>query len=160
MADKTLTAPLAVIKLSDGTSIGKIKNLRITESYQRGDVKGLGVLVATEKPILSITCSFTASSYFIDLTKWGSANNPFVQRTVGMALKDFLNTILLQDSGVDIYLYRTISKTVTNGIVVETDVEKIGVIGNAFLDSQNFDITESQISGSDLSGTYLESILL
>ena len=156
---KTLTAPLAIIKIN-GVAVGKIKNIRVTESYQRGDVKGLGVLIASEKPILTITCSFTTSSYFIDLRKLGTLDNPFIRRGVNQSLTDFVNTILLQDSGTDIYLYRKIASSVVKNIVISTDEQLIGVIHNAFIDSQNFDITEGQISGSDMSGTYLEPIML
>ena len=154
---RTMTAPLAIIKNKDGISIGKIKNIKVSESYQRGNVTGLGVIVSSEKPILMINCTFTASSYFIDLTKFGSADNPFLTRVKGGSLADFLNTLLLQDMGVNLYLYRlggTIDSTSKLGIL--GDPTLIGVIGNAFLESYSFDISEGQISGSELSGSYLE----
>lgn len=161
MAEKTMTAPLAIIEIG-GVAVGKIKNLRVTENIQRGDVRGLGTLVSNEKPVLGINCSFTASSYMVDLTKLGTVNNPFVKRSVSDSIQTFQNTLLLQESGVNIHLYRKIAKTTdqTTGLVTETDKEKIGIIYNAFMDSQSFDITEGQISGMDISGTYLDPIIL
>jgi hypothetical protein len=155
---KTLTAPLAIIKIG-GVAVGKLKTVRISENFTRLPVKGIGVLTASEVPVTAIDCTFTASSYFINLGLLGTIDNPFIRRGVGQSLQDFINTILLQDTGVDIYLYRKIASTVTNNIVTATDEQLIGVLRNAFLNSQNFDITENQISGSDLNGIYLEPIL-
>jgi hypothetical protein len=76
-------------------------------------------------------------------------------------VEDFQNTLLLTESGVNIHLYRKIieEQDQTTGVVTQVGKEKIGVIYNAFMDSQSFDITEGQISGSDMSGTYLDPIL-
>ena len=65
----------------------------------------------------------------------------------------------MQDLGVDIYVMKKGAKVITNGIVTEATEENLFVIKNAFLTSNSFDIQEGQISGSDLSGEYLEPIL-
>jgi len=160
MADKTLTAPLAIIE-TGGNAVGKIKTIRITENIQRGDVRGLGTLISKEKPVLGITCSFTASSYFIDLTKFGTVDNPFIKRKVAGSLMNFLDTLLLTDTLVNIHLYRKIefSRDPTTGIVTSTSKEPIGILTGVFMDSQSFDISEGQISGTDMTGTYLEPII-
>lgn len=155
--DKVLTAPLALIKIK-GVTVGKIKNLRVQEQYQRGNVMGIGSLISQEKPILGIQCSFTCSSYVVSVKKLGTIDNPFVLR--GATTTDqFVNTVLTQDNGVDIYVMKKGAKTLVNGIVTEASEENLFVIKNAFLTSQNFDIQEGQISGSDMSGEYLEPIL-
>ena len=155
--DKVLTAPLALIKIS-GVTVGKIKNLRVQEQYQRGNVMGIGALISQEKPILGIQCSFTCSSYVISIKKLGSIDNPFVLRGA-TTIDQFVNTVLTQDNGVDIYIMKKGAKTIINGIVTEASEENMFVIKNAFLTSQTFDIQEGQISGSDMSGEYLEPIL-
>jgi hypothetical protein len=161
MADKTLTAPLAIIEIG-GVAVGKIRSLRVTENVQRGDVKGVGTLISVEKPALAINCTFTASSYFVDIRKLGTIDNPFIRRGTGDSVEIFTNTLLLRDSGVNIHLYRKTEKTYDEAtkLVTETGKEKIGVIYNAYMDSQSFDINEGSISGSDLSGSYLDPILL
>lgn len=157
MEGQVLTAPLAIIKIK-GTVVGKIKNLRIQEQYQRGNVMGIGALISSEKPILGIQCTFSASSYVISVKKLGTIDNPFVIR--GASTTDqFVNTVLLQDQGVDIYVMKKGAKVITNGIVTEATEENLFVIKNAFLTSNSFDIQEGQILGSDLSGEYLEPIL-
>lgn len=155
--EKVLTAPLAIIKVK-GQTVGKIKNLRVQEQYQRGEVRGLGALILQEVPILGIKCTFSCSSYVISIKKLGSIDNPFTLR--GATTTDqFVNTVLTQDQGVDIYIMKKGAKTVVNGIVTEADETNLFVIKNAFLESQSFDIQEGQIAGSDLSGSYLEPIL-
>lgn len=157
MDPKVLTAPLALIKIG-GVTVGKIKNIRVQEQYQRGNVMGIGALISQEKPILGIQCSFNCSSYVISIKKLGTIDNPFVTR--GATTTDqFVNTVLTQDNGVDIYIMKKGAKTINNGIVTEASEENLFVIKNAFLTSQSFDIQEGQISGSDMSGEYLEPIL-
>lgn len=157
-ANKVLTAPLALIKIK-GVTVGKIKNIRVQENYQRGDVRGIGALISQEKPILGIQCSFSCSSYVVSVKKLGTIDNPFVLR--GATTTDqFVNTVLTQDNGVDIYVMKKGAKVISNtGIVTEASEENLFVIKNAFLTSNSFDIQEGQIAGSDLSGEYLEPIL-
>lgn len=157
MADKVLTAPLALIKIS-GVTVGKIKNIRVQEQYQRGNVLGIGALISQEKPILAIQCSFNCSSYVVSVGKLGSIENPFITR--GATTTDqFVNTVLTQDHGVDIYIMKKSAQIIENGIVTAVSEDNMFVIKNAFLTSQNFDIQEGQISGSDMTGEYLEPIL-
>ena len=93
------------------------------------------------------------------LKKLGTIDNPFVVR--GAKTKDqFLNTVLLQDNGVDIHIMKKGAKTIENGIVIDTDEKDFLLVRNAFMDSQSFDIQESNISGSSLSGTYLDPVLI
>lgn len=156
--NKVLTAPLALIKIK-GVTVGKIKNVRLQEQFQRGDVKGLGALISSEKPILAIQCTFSCDSYVISAKKLGTIDNPFVVR--GAATRDqFVNTILLQDEGVDIYIMKKGAKVIENGIVTEIEEQNFFIVKNAFLDSQSFDIQESNISGSSMSGTYLDPIMI
>lgn len=155
---KVLTAPLAIIKIK-GVTVGKIKNIRVQEQYQRGDVKGIGALISQEKPILGIQCSFSCSSYVVSVSKLGTIDNPFVLR--GATTTDqFVNTVLTQDNGVDIYIMKKGAKVVNAaGIVTEASEENMFVIKNVFLTSNSFDVQEGQIAGSDMSGEYLEPIL-
>lgn len=155
---KVLTAPLALIKIGT-TTVGKIRNIRLQEQFQRGDVRGIGVLISSEKPILAINCIFTCSSYVISISKLGTIDNPFVVRNAPTR-DTFVNTVLLQDNGVDIYVFKKGAKQIENGIVKEIEEQDFLVIKNAFLDSQSFNIDEGQIAGSDLSGSYLDPAMI
>lgn len=156
--EKVLTAPLALIKIGT-TTVGKIRNIRLQEQFQRGDVRGIGALISSERPILGVQCSFTCSSYVISITKLGTIDNPFVVRNAPTR-DTFVNTVLLRDNGVDIYIFRKGAKTVENNIVTEIEEQDFLVIKNVFLESQSFNIDEAQITGSDLSGSYLEPAII
>ncbi len=67
---KTMTAPRATIKVN-GQAVGLIRNLRVTETIQRGSVMGLGRLTKKEMPALSITCTWSCDQYLIDLKDTG-----------------------------------------------------------------------------------------
>lgn len=155
--ERVLTGPLAIIKIK-GQAVGKIKNIRVQEQYQRGDVRGIGSLLSQEKPILAIQCSFTCSQYLIDVKKLGDITNPFLIR--GASTTDqFVNTVLTQDNGVDIYIMKKGAKLIEDGIVKEIEEKNFFVIQDAYLTSNSFDIQEGQIAGSDMSGEYLNPIL-
>lgn len=155
---KTLTAPLAIIEINK-QAVGKIRNLRIQEQVQRGSVRGLGELLDVEKPIVGMQCTFNCSYALVDLKKMGNVDHPFLIRGVASA-QQFVDTLLLQDSGVNIHVYRKIPKTVNdNNVVTETDRDKVGIIYNAYMNSNSIDISDGQIAMSDLSGEYLTPIL-
>ena len=133
-----MTAPLAVIKI-DGIAVGKIKNIRATENYQRGDVRGLGEITSQEKPALSFNGTFSMSWYTIDLKKLGTVKNPFINRVAG-DINEWSNTFMLNETPIDIFIYKKGAKTTdeTTGIVTEIQEEDFAVIKNCFIDSQNF----------------------
>lgn len=157
MAQTTLTAPIASIWIG-GKPVGKIRNIRVTENVTRVAVTGVGVMTVQELPATMISCSFQASSYTIDMYKLGDSQNTFLYRNVA-SLKQLIDTLGLAEVGVDIYLYRKVPGTIENGVVTSTEDVTIGVIRNAYIESQSFDLSEGQISGSDISGRYTEPIM-
>lgn len=155
---KTLTAPLAIIEIA-GKAVGKIRNLRIQEQVQRGSVRGLGELLDVEKPIVGMQCTFNCSYALVELKKMGTIDHPFLVRGVESS-QQFVDTLLLQDQGVNIHVYRRVPKTTSDsGVVTETGRDKVGVIYNAYMNSNSIDISDGQIAMSDLSGEYLTPIL-
>ena len=154
---RVMTAPLAILKIK-GEVVGKMKNIRIQEQYQRGSIRGIGSLLEEERPILAVACSFNADAYVISTKKLGTADNPFVLRGV-KSTEQFVNTILMQDNGIDIYIMKKMAATVKNGIVTEAGEEEFIVIKDCFMESQSFDLSEGQIAGTSVSGTYLTPVL-
>ena len=157
MADRVMTAPLAVIVVNN-LAVGKMKNIRVTENIQRGDVRGLGELLPVEKPAVSWNGTLTCSFYTVDLVKSGLPQS--IHRETG-DVNEFVNSLLLQELGVDIYIYKKEATVVdaTTGLVTEIGEGDFAVIRKAFTDSQSFDISEGQVSGMDQSFTYLIPIL-
>lgn len=154
---RTMTSPLAIVKMGNRV-IGKMKNIRVTETFRRGDVRGLGNLISTEKPLLGIDCTLSCSYVLVDLKQAGIKDA--VKRDVG-TVQNFVNTILLNEQGVDIYIYKKEATIIdqTTGVVLDTGEGDFAVVRQAFVESQGFDISEGAIAGSDCSFTYLEPIL-
>jgi len=155
MATKTMTAPLAIVKVN-GVPVGKMKNIRVTETIRRGKVIGLGSLTPSELPALEWDGSLNCSFYLIN----------FSQETIQTAwprevqsVDEFVNTVLLQEEGVQIDILRKVKDfQQSNGVIVPR-VEIFASIVGCFATREGFDITESQISGRDMDFQYLTPIL-
>lgn len=156
MPNSTFTAPLAAIEIN-GVRVGLIKNLNFSENIQRGEVQGLGELNLQQVPAISMRCTFSASSYLINLKKLGTVKDPFwpVDAT---DYKGLSNTLLLGEKPVSIHIYRKTAGTVdtTSGIVTsEGSYERVAVVQDCYLDSKTWSIAEGQIGGKDITGRYL-----
>lgn len=158
MGEKTLSAPLAVIQIN-GVSVGKIRNLTCTENIQRGEVQGLGSFKLEEVPPTLIRCTFSASSYSIDYSKFGTIQDPFWPQ--GQDYATVARTLLLNNTPVSIHLYRKVADRIdsASGLVVSDKLERFLIIQDAFLDSKSFNISEGTLAGKDLNGRYLTPII-
>lgn len=152
---KTMTAPLAIVKVG-GVPIGKMKNIRVTETLRRGKVLGLGALTPSELPALEWDGTMNCGFYLVNFSKqviqgaW-----PRAVQTVN----EFVDTVLLQEEGVQVDILRKVKDfTQTNGVIVPK-YEIFATIVGAFATREGFDITESQISGRDMDFQYLQPIL-
>ena len=158
MADRVMTAPLAIIKTASGKAIGKMRNIRVTETLRRSRVGGLGELTPQEYPAVEWNGSLTCSFYTIDLKKTGIPG--LLNRETG-SVEKFINSVLLQEDGIDIYIYKKEAQTIDSetGLVTEISEGDFAVIRGCFSDRQGFDISEGAISGSDQDMTYMHPIL-
>jgi enhancing lycopene biosynthesis protein 2 len=154
---QTITGPIALIKIN-GLVIGKIKDIRATENYARGEVRGIGSLQAQEVPILSHAGTFSVESFLIDLNSEGVKE--LLNRNV-VSLEQFINSITLNEQGIDIFIYKKIPKTVDQATKLVTEIEEqpIGVLRRCFLDNVSFNISEGQVSSHSQSGRFLDPIL-
>jgi len=152
----TLTAPKAVIKIN-GYASGYMRNVRVTENVQRGEVKGISNLTLQEVPATGYTCQLTADFFFISLKR------PEVQALVNRSgsVKEFLDTLVLGEQPCQIHMYKKKKLTESNNVVtsVDNEGETVAVVKDFFPDSQSFDITEGQISGTNITGRYLTPVV-
>ena len=154
---KTLTSPLAVIKIN-GYPSGYMRNIRVTENIQRASVKGISSMIEQEVPVTGYTCSLTADFFMISLRRPELAS--MLKRDTG-DLGTFVNSLLLGEIPIQIQIYKKKKITESNGLVTEVDDqgEVIGTIIDFYPDSQSFDISENQVSSTSISGRYLTPIL-
>jgi hypothetical protein len=156
MADKVLTAPLALIKVN-GVTIGKMKNLRITETFRRGRVSGIGEVVASEVPVLEFNGTVTSEFYEIDFSTTGI---PDAIKRKATSVQGFIDNILLQEEGVNIVIFKKVTDfTDPQTGLLRAKLKEHATITRAFIDREGMDVSEGQISGHNQDFTYLDPIL-
>lgn len=158
LEQKTMTAPRAIV-YANNIAIGYMKNIKISETINRGSVMGLGRLTKREMPALSITCTWNCDFYLIDLTKTGvpGLNKRGVQST-----EIYKDTLVLFEQPMDIYIYKkeiASSNPAGSNIVTQTTNAQFAILKDVYISSESFDLSENQISGQNQSGEYLEPII-
>lgn len=159
MNQRTMTAPLAIVQVN-GVTVGKMRNIRVTEQIRRGRISGLGRLTAEELPALEWSGSLSCSSYTINFnllmnkSQLGTFRNAFT-------VNDWANAILLQEDGLEISLLRKVKDGEIDPEtgMVKTKYETFAKVNAAFATREGFDVQEGQISGRDTEFEYLEPIL-
>ncbi len=157
MADRVMTAPLAIIKVG-GVAIGKMRNIRVRESIQRGRVQGLGQLQKDELPAIAWEGTLSCSFFLIDFSK-SQIPGGLLRRA--QSIEQWARTVLLQEEGVSVDILRRVATSpIRNGTVpIESQLEVFASVRNAFLNSDSFNIDEGNIGGRDQEFEYLEPIL-
>lgn len=156
MANKVMTAPLAVIKVNN-VVVGKMKNIRVSETIRRGRVTGLGQLAADELPALEWTGSLSCSFYCVDFSI--SVMAAAMVRKVA-SIEEWANTVLLQENGIQIDIMRKVKDTIDPATgIITPKLETFASVAGCVLSKEGFDISESQISGRDAEFEYTTPIL-
>jgi len=157
MDDRVMTAVKAIIKVN-GVAIGIFRSIRTNENIQRGDVRGLGNMTSQELPALGITCTFNADMYMINLRR--STIEGLDPRNVN-SVEAYANSLLLGQRPVDLYIYKKDANVTGGQLIVENfDEADFAIIRDLHLESSGWDITEGQISGRNMSGRYLNPVIL
>jgi len=155
---KVMTAPLAVIKVN-GIAVGKMKNIRVNESIQRGSVQGIGELTNSELPALKWSGTLSCGFYTITFNNQDELIKQALLRNVSN-LQQFVDTVLLQENGVQIDIMKKVKdyRDPNTGIIYPK-FEIFASVRGCFATKESFDISEGQISGRDVDFEYLTPIL-
>lgn len=156
--EKVMTAPLAIIKVN-GIAIGKMKNIRVTENIRRGRVVGIGELTPSELPAIDWSGSFNCGFYSIKFNNQDELTKNAILRGVN-TLEEWVNTVLLQEDGVQVDVLKKVKQSVdpTTGVITP-DYEIFASVRGCFATREGFDISEGQISGKDMDFEYTTPIL-
>lgn len=154
MADRVMTAPLAIIKVN-GVAIGKMRNIQITETVRLQTVVGIGRLAPDEIDPLSWNGTLNAGFFLVDMRQ---PVFPGAIQRVAQTVQDWENTLLFSD-GVQVDIMRKIKTGVSLSGIVSTDLQIFASIKGAFPNRESFDITEQQISGRNVDFEYITPIL-
>jgi len=153
---KVITGAIAIIKVN-GQAIGKMKGIRVNENITRGEVRGIGELIAQEVPPLSWTGTLTCDFYNID---FNISQIPNAIWRSAQTLQQFINSLLLQEDGVQVDIYKKVPVAGSPGYgLIETEEQAYCTVRGLFLDTESFDINEGQISGRNQSFRYIYPIV-
>lgn len=152
--NRVMTAPLAIIKVN-GVPIGKMKNIRISESFQRQKVVGIGQLFADE--LATVGWQGTLSCSFFNINFKISQIPGAIRRDV-QTIEEFTNYLILQENGVQVDIMRKVKNGENAKGIPNAKLEIYASIPNLFLTRENFDISDGQISGRDAEFEYLSPI--
>lgn len=157
--EKAMTAPLAIIQINSVT-VGKMKNVRLTENVRRGRVGGIGRMTPTELPALEWQGTLSCSAYTINFNLLLNKLKKGFYRNAG-SLEAWANALLLEENGLEISILRKVKdgEIDPDTGMVNTKYETFAKVTGAFATREGFDIQEGQISGRDGDFEYLEPVL-
>lgn len=164
-----LTGALAIIK-ANGVAIGKMRDIRINENFRRVRVpEGLGSIFANEFALVefagTVSCSFFEISYgktgLTDALKrsiFGQADI-VSQIASGNNAPNFEDQAVLDDVGLSLDIYKKIEGSTSGGIITP-DAKVYATLSGMFIESDNVNISEANISGRDQTFQYLRPVVL
>lgn len=159
------TAPLAIIRVNGLGPIGKIKDIRVNEQIQRGKVVGLGELTPSELPSLGWSGTITCDFYMLDFKASGLEGKiPDAILRNANSLKEWVNSVLLQQDGAVIDLYEKIpadpNQVPMSGLILaNVNDGLIAQVRGCFLDAEGFSVSEGQIATRNQSFQYKYPII-
>jgi hypothetical protein len=159
------TAPLAIVRVNGLGPIGKIKDIRVNEQLQRGEVRGLGSLTPDELPALSWAGTISCDVYMIDFKSTGLEGKiPDAFLRNANTLQEWINSVILQQDGAVIDLYTKIpanpNQAPMSGLILANQNDGlIAQVRGVFLDGEGFSISEGQIATRNQSFKYKYPII-
>jgi hypothetical protein len=153
---QVLTGALAIIK-KNGTVIGRMRNIRVNENTNLGEVRGIGTIFTIEAPALAHGGTWSCDFYEIDFTKTGI---PGAIRRDVQTNEEFEDQLLGNEDGFQIDIFRRVKDAVDpNTGKIKLKAIPHACLKRCFLDSEGLDISEGAISGHSQSGKYLDPII-
>ena len=153
MADtngQVITGNIAIVK-ANGKIIAKMKSVRYVENLRRVDVRGIGSTFASEVPVVEasgqLTCDFM-ETLFSDGGVPGALNRNFsVVRSQALIGKEsYEDQIVLDTTGVQIEIYKKVSHIIDPITkVIKPGVIPYAIVPQAFIESDSFELSESNI---------------
>lgn len=154
--DRVMTGALGIIK-KNGTVIGKMRNIRWSENFNRGDVQGIGTILKQEAPVLKHAGTWSCDFYEVDYKKTGI---PDVIRRDVQTNQDFEDNIILNHDGVQVDIFKKVEDFIDpNTGLKKAKADTYAIIKRLLIDTEGADITEGVVSGHQQSGIFLDPII-
>jgi hypothetical protein len=156
MADKVLHGAIAIVRYN-GTPIGRMKDVRLQETFQRADVGGLGTIFTEEAPVTKFRGTLSCSFYEIDYKKSGI---PQVVRRDVQTKQEFQDQLTLNFDGVQIDIFKQIEDVVDPETrLIKSKVKPYAIVKRCLIESDSVTITEGTVAGRDQSFQYLDPVI-
>jgi hypothetical protein len=155
MANKVMSAPLAIIK-SNGVAIGKMRNVRCSESTPYQMVKGIGKIRGGEPVLTDWKGTLNCGAFTMDLRQ---SIIPGAIPRVAQTPQQWEDAMILKDQGVQLVILRKVLKTQLPSGLVTVEYVPFVTIDNLFATREDWDITEGQVSGRNADFEYTDPIL-
>lgn len=161
--DRVFTGALAIIKVN-GIVVGKAKNIRVSETFRRVGVQGLGTAFESEAPVVGFAGTLSASFIEISFKKTGLPGG--IRRIFTNVLSQALagnpsmeDQLVLDNDGITLDVYRKIIDLIDpNTGIIKPKVEPYFIVRNCLIETDSADITEGGLASHDQAYKYLVPI--
>jgi len=158
VSKKVISSPMAIVKVA-GVAVGKMRNIRCTETMRRARVVGLGEAIPSELPLIEWSGSLTAGMFAIR-TNAGIFNA--IDRS-GLDVQAFIHKLLFNEGiSLEIYIKKPLPQhpNIPQGTPPKYyDLVTFATIGGVVIASEGFDLQDGQIGGRDGTFEYMTPIL-
>lgn len=158
VSKKVISSPMAIVKVG-GQPVGKMRNIRCTETMRRARVVGLGEALPSELPLLEWSGTLTAGMFAIR-TNAGIFNA--IDRS-GTDVQAFIHKVLFNEGiSLDIYIKKPLKEhpQIPQGDPPRYyELVTFASINGVVLASEGFDLADGQIGGRDGTFEYMTPIL-
>lgn len=162
---RTLTGAIALIEVATpqgNKTVGKMRNVRLQESFRRVSVKGIGTIFSVEEAVVDFNATLSCDFMFVsaDISTLPGVLNRTVSNIISqidngaVSLEDQL--VLDSDTGVSLKIFKKIEDVIdaATGLIVPKK-KPIALINNLLIESDNLDVSEGAISGRNQTFKYL-----
>lgn len=154
--DKVIHGAIAIVRVN-GTPIGRMRDVRASESYQRSDVMGLGTIFTEEAPVTKFQGTLSCSFYEIDFKKSGI---PGAVRRDTPTKEVFQDQLTLAYDGVQVDIFKKVEDVIDpNTKLIKAKVIPYAIIKRCLIESDGVTITEGTVAGRDQQFKFLDPII-
>lgn len=156
MPVKTLTAPLALIKVN-GRVVGRMRNIEVRETFRRVPVYGIGEGSPLELPFTQWNGTLSCGFYETIFKDTGISN---AVRRDSISKKELMDQLTLDDKGVDVVLLRREKDSVDSSTqLIQGKWSEHLTIRGCFIEGDGMNLSEGSLGGHDQSFSYLNPVL-
>lgn len=156
---KVYTGAIALVKVA-GQVIGKMRSVRVQESFRRMPVRGLGTILPSEQAVTEWDGTVSCDFIFVNLKRSGikgalRRDLSNVASQVLLGNPSFEDQLVLDQDGVQIDLFKKVADVILADGTINPTAKPIAIVQKCFIDSDNLDVSDGGLAGKSQSFKYL-----